>query len=190
MGKKNKGMAKNRSQLNINIDPNLLLKLKSEAMKNGQTLTAYITDKLNEVSIEAPGESLEQRLTEIEKLVGIDTISSPQEKTIGTIFTNEGAKAYGEMAKTLFDSHARRKGLTRDSALKELALYLKNYEHSNPELVFQILLGNHDLTGIEMTGAYRKGSCAMRSALVDWCNDPLEELNEAFLNAVITNSLV
>ena len=67
---------------------------------------------------------------------------------------------------------------------------LKKLPDSLPELVFAILLGNHDLTGAEMTGAYRKGSCAMRAALVQWANDPLEKLNEAFLGAVIMKSLI
>ena len=73
--------------------------------------------------------------------------------------------------------------------MKELAVKLAKLPHSSPELVFQILLGNHDLKGIEMTNAYRHGSCAMRTALVEWSNDSLEDLNEAFLNAVITKSL-
>ena len=73
--------------------------------------------------------------------------------------------------------------------MQELAANLEKLPHSSPELVFQILLGNHDLTGLEMTNAYRYGACAMRTALVDWSNDPLEDLNEAFLNAVITKSL-
>ena len=73
--------------------------------------------------------------------------------------------------------------------MKELGAHLIKLPYSSPELVFQILLGNQQLTGLEMTNAYRHGSCAMRTALSQWCNDSLEELNEAFLNSVITKSL-
>ena len=111
------------------------------------------------------------------------------EKQIGAIFTDEGAKAYGDIARAEFQSHMEKKGLTIHDALQEIDHHLKNNPHSNPELVFQILLGNHILTGLEMTIAYRNGSCAMRSALNDWTQDPLEKLNEAFLNAVKTKSL-
>ena len=58
-----------------------------------------------------------------------------------------------------------------------------------PTLVFQILRGSQDLTGDEMTHAYRTGSCAMRTVLMQRCQDPLEELNRAFLDAVITKEL-
>ena len=41
---------KDKSQLNIKIDPNLLLRIKSEAIKSGKTLTAYITELLEQTS--------------------------------------------------------------------------------------------------------------------------------------------
>ena len=40
-----------------------------------------------------------------------------------------------------------------------------------------------------MTKAYRKGYCPMRIAMADWCNDPLETLNEAYLNAVLSKNV-
>ena len=39
-------MAKDRTQLNINIDPELLISLKSQAIKSGKTLTEFITERL------------------------------------------------------------------------------------------------------------------------------------------------
>ncbi len=182
-------MAKERTQLNINIDPDLLLKLKAEAIKSGKTLTDFVTDHLRNRSEKQPADSLESRLSRIESFLKLDQSSYDQDKPIGTIFTDQGAKEYGAIAKEAFDSHMKKKGLTIHAALQEVDHHLKNYPHSNPELVFQILLGTHILTGLEMTIAYRHGSCAMRSALNDWTNDPLEKLNQAFLDAVITKSL-
>jgi len=46
------------------------------------------------------------------------------------------------------------------------------------------------LTGLEMTNAYRNGSCGMRSALSEWTNSYLEPLNEAFLNVLDEKKLV
>tara|TARA_B100000945_G_C20238066_1_gene528564 strand:- start:193 stop:366 length:174 start_codon:yes stop_codon:yes gene_type:complete len=57
-------------------------------------------------------------------------------------------------------------------------------------MVFDILLGNHELKGIEMTVAYRNGSFGIRSALSEWTKSSLEPLNEAFLKAVEAKNLV
>ena len=182
-------MPKERTQLNINIDPELLLKLKSAAIKNRMTLTEFVTEKLATVKSISKNDALEQRLAKIERHLNLDKNSSGPERTIGSIFTDDGAKNYGEVARRLFEAFLKKKGLSKEDGLKELGVYLAKLPHSYPELIFQILLGKHDLTGLEMTNAYRHGSCAMRTALVEWSNDPLEDLNKAFLNAVITKSL-
>ncbi len=182
-------MSNGRTQLNINIDPKLLLRLKSEAIKNGKTLTQYVTDQLKGVPQSSSPSSLEERLSSLEKVIFHDNQKSELKKTRGSIFTDKGAAEYGRVAKAEFDSFRKKKGLTTNAALMELDQHLKNYPHSNPELIFQILLGTHDLTGFEMTNAYRHGSCAMRSALNDWTKDSLEKLNQAFLQAVVTKDL-
>ncbi len=186
-------MAKERTQLNINIDPKLLVKLKSESIKNGKTLTEFVTEKLASISTDSTSssqDSLEQRLTKIENHLNLNNKSYASEKSIGAIFTDEGAKEYGDVSKKLFELHLKKKKLSIGDGLKELSTYLDKLPNSNPELVYQILLGTHALTGKEMTIAYRHGSCAMRTALIEFCNDPLEELNTAFLKAVISKSLV
>ncbi len=182
-------MPQKKAQLNIKIDPKLLLRLKSEAIKSGQTLTDFVTEKLSNTPLRSTDSSLEQRLAKTEQLLNLDKYSSNKEKTIGTIFTDHGAKKYGEVAKALFDLHRKKKGISLEVALQEITSHLKELPHSAPELVFNILLGTHVLTGLEMTNAYRHGSCAMRTALSKWSNETLEELNDAFLNAVITKSL-
>ena len=182
-------MPKERAQLNIKIDPELLIKIKAEAIKNGMTLTDFVTRKLENIESISNNDVLEQRLTKIEQHLNLDKNSSDPKKSIGSIFTDDGAKNYGEVARRLFDVFRKKKGLTKEDGLQELAVNLERLPYSSPELVFQILLGNHSLTGLEMTNAYRYGACAMRTALVEWCNDPLDDLNEAFLNAVITKSL-
>ena len=182
-------MPRARTQLNINIDPALLAELKSEAIKNGKTLTDLVTEKLRVKTEEYSEKLFESRIMRIEKLLMLDKKSSIKGKDIGSIFTDQGAKEYSEVAKSEFQSHAVKKGLTVKAALIEIDYHLKNYAHSNHELIFQILMGNHQLTGLEMTIAHRHGYCAMRAALADWANDPLEKLNKAYINAVIEKSL-
>ncbi len=183
-------MPRERTQLNINIDPSLLVRLKSEAIKQGKTLTDFVVDILQGSDSLKSSSNLEERLLKIESFLKLDENVPNKTQSIGTLFTDEGAKGYGKVAKKEFEEFAKKKGITLEVALEELATVLKKYPYSNPELVFQILIGNHDLTGLEMTLAYRRGSCAMRSALNEWTNDSLEALNEAFLKAVKTKNLV
>ena len=182
-------MPRERTQLNININPALLLKLKSEAIKQGKTLTDFVVEKLQESAAIVSDDNLEQRLLRVEALMGIDHKLPDESNNIGTIFTEKGANKYGETAKQEFESIVKKRGITLQVGLEEVSKCLQKYPYSNPELVFQILLGTHQLTALEMTIAYRNGSCAMRSALNDWSNEPLEKLNEAFLKAVRTKSL-
>ncbi len=182
-------MARSRKQLNINIDPELLLNLKSEAIKSGKTLTEFVTAQLQKIATESREDTLEARLLKIEEHLGLTSRDNKKKQQIGTIFTDEGAKEYGKKAKELFNSNCKKKRITIESGLEELLTHLQKYEYGDPELVSLILLDQHDLTGLEMTIAYRYGSCAMRSALCDWANEPLEDLNKAFLNAVIVKSL-
>ena len=192
---KKKMKSEDKSQLNIKIDPKLLLKLKSEAIKSGKTLTTFITELLEQVSSTATTDidTLEQRLLRVEKKLNlIEKFSLDKEEDLNfrkTIFSNDGAKKYGEVAKELFDLHRKEKNLSLKEAFDELSICLANYE-SQQVLVFKLLSGNHELTGMEMTDAYRNGSCGMRSALSEWTNSSLEPLNEAFLNAVEVKNLV
>ncbi len=187
--------SEDKSQLNIKIDPDLLLKLKAKAIKSGKTLTAFVTELLEQGSIQATSDIdiLEKRLLRIEEMLNIkENVHSDKEENLTqskTIFSNSGAKKYGEVAKELFDLHRIEKKLSLKDAFVELSTCLDNYD-SQPELVLELLSGNHELTGLEMTDAYRNGSCGMRSALSEWTNSSLEPLNEAFLNAVEVKNLL
>ena len=188
-------MSKDKSQLNIKIDPELLLQLKSKAIKSGKTLTAFVTELLEQGPTQVTNDFdiLEKRLLKLEERLNLtnELSSDKEEKVVQSIsiFSDSGAKIYGEIARELFELHRKEKKLSMKDALGELSICLKNYD-SYPELVFQILLGNHVLTGLEMTNAYRNGSCGMRSALSEWTNSSLDSLNEAFLNAVDAKKLV
>ena len=95
-------MSKERTQLNVNIDPELLLKLKSQAIKNGKTLTEFVVSQLKHIPEEISEDTLEKRLLRIEKILFMDKPSSYKGKKIGTIFTDKGAREYGEIAKSEF----------------------------------------------------------------------------------------
>tara|TARA_R100000664_G_C2712791_1_gene108942 strand:- start:34 stop:588 length:555 start_codon:yes stop_codon:yes gene_type:complete len=181
---------KDKAQLNVKIDPRLLVSLKAEAIKSGKTLTNYITDLLEQNSKPKKSEDyelLEARLLRVEKQ--LDLKSTKEIEPNETIFSDSGAKKYGDMARQLFEHHRKAKNLSLKDAFAELSVCLSHYD-SRPELVFQLLSGEQDLTGKKMTEAYRVGSCGLRSALCEWINDDLEPLNDAFLSAVEIKQLV
>ena len=107
--------SEDKSQLNIKIDPQLLLNLKAKAIKSGKTLTAFVTDLLEQGSIQATSDIdiLEQRLLRIEELLNLkDNFHSDKEENSTqskTIFSDSGAKIYGEIARELFELHRKEK---------------------------------------------------------------------------------
>jgi len=75
-------MSKDKSQLNIKIDPELLLELKSKAIKSGKTLTAFVTELLEQGSIKVNDDfyTLEKRLLKLEELLNLThNVSSDKE---------------------------------------------------------------------------------------------------------------
>ena len=114
----NKVMAKDKSQLNIKIDPQLLLRLKSEAIKSGKTLTDFVTNILEQapVKVTTDIDILEKRLLRVEKQLNLKVKSSSDKKEEVNesmiIFSNSGAKRYGEVAKELFELHRKEKKLS------------------------------------------------------------------------------
>ena len=69
-------MTRERTQLNINIDPELLLELKSNAMKAGKTLTQYVTEQLKKGSHSRDTDLLEERLLKIEEHLALNSNST------------------------------------------------------------------------------------------------------------------
>ena len=177
---------------NIRIEPDLLIALKSQAIKDGISLSSLINKKLKQFHIETKNEILEQKLLSIEKrlnsLSNFKLEIENKANNTSSIFSDTGAKKYGEAAKNFFDMYKDKMKLTFNQAFDELSKYLSKYE-GQPEMVRALLSGEHILTGIEMTDAYRKGSCAMRSALNEWTKSSSDDLNNAFLEAVITENL-
>ena len=182
-----KKMSSEEYHPNIRIEPDLLITLKLEAIKNGISLSSLINEKLKQFNIEKKNEILEQKLLSIEKR--LNSLSNykleieNKANNTSTIFSDTGAKKYGEAAKNLFDMYRDKMKQTFDQAFDELLKFLAKYE-GQPELVRGILSGKHVLTGLEMTKAYRNGSCGMRSALNDWSKTSSEKLDETFLEAV------
>ena len=167
-------MTNKRTQLNINIDPALLNRLKIVALRTGKTLTQYITEKLEDIEeVEEVKQAVDAdfltRLENIEKHLNLNQMklatarSNDKEK----LFSDKGAKEYGQLYREVFTSTVKSKGITIKEGLRELIFHLIQ-NNSNIELVYNILLSNHELNGIEMTNEYYNGVCKMRASLNSW----------------------
>ena len=101
---------------NIRIEPNLLIALKLEAIKKGISLTSLINEKLKQFHIETKNEILEQKLLNIEKrlnsLSNFKLEIENKANNTSSIFSDAGAKKYGEAAKNYFDMYRDKMKLT------------------------------------------------------------------------------
>ena len=61
-----------RSQLNIKIDPLLLAQVKSEAIKQGVTVTEFVTSALTKALNGDGAGTVEERLRRLEQHLGLD----------------------------------------------------------------------------------------------------------------------
>ena len=87
----NRKMAKDRTQLNITIDPQLLAKLKREAIKNGFTLKEFVTLKLSEVEESSTNDVIEARLARLERHLNLSHVASIPEDNNASISTDAEA---------------------------------------------------------------------------------------------------
>ncbi len=56
-----------RTQLNINIDPDLMQKLKEGSIKSGKTITEFVSDAITDQLENTISEDLETRMSAVEK---------------------------------------------------------------------------------------------------------------------------
>ena len=106
-------MAKEKSQLNVQIDPQLLIALKFEAINSGKTLSAFVTERLTQSHQDVNGEILEERLQRIEKQLDLlNNFKRDVENKINverSIFSDSGAKKYGEVAREIFELNQKKR---------------------------------------------------------------------------------
>ena len=165
--------------------------MQSQAMRSGLTLTEFAIRALSNAIEPSKEERIEESLSKLEAtLENFKEAYLPLENSglIGSIrekqFTDQGAKAYSIAAINEFKKHAAIKGLSVGQALDELADITAKYQ-GDLELITQILIGHHELTGLEMSQAVKAtGNCPMMKTLQDWSRDPLLELGKAFVNAM------
>ncbi len=168
-----------RSQLNINIAPELLGELKGRAMMSGKTLSSYITEIIvkklteeEESTFNYRLNTMEIRLNQLESKIGIVTLSKQKE----TPFTTEEAQRCTAFIKDLFTLIAQKKCFSsKKSAWDDFLPHVTSFDQWNNfhTLRLQEVLFIEDgepLTAQELN-ALTKGKecpCPIRTGFINW----------------------
>ncbi len=189
----------NRTQLNINVSPELLKSIKQNAIKSGLTITKYVSqlikcylsnEDIEESDINARVLAMEKQLetiTEYIKKQGqngtsvkeelIRSKNSSKEKT----WNIKNSAEYGQALRNHFTVIAKDKGLTEWDAWAELksteTLTIKTSEYL--KACQGVLSGHITLTPELINECLRVyGDCPARQALEKWSSSKIDPLRE------------
>ena len=171
-----------RTQLNINIDPALLLKLKSEAIKQGKTVTDFVSLAIkNQVNNAFAEKNLEDRVSSVEQRISVlensfSRVSSSQKITP---FTIREAENCNEFIKGVFREEAKKKQYksTMD-AWDDLIAHIDCFDQWNDiytlRLKEALFIKDGDLLTADEMNTLTKGKicpCPIRTGLINWVNN-------------------
>ena len=171
-----------RTQLNINIDPNLLKEIKTSARKEGKSLVEYVNDFFkkhlnNDASddVEIRLSNHENRLNLIEENIGL---AIKQKKNFPD-FTPQEAANFNDFVKAIFQKEVKRKkyNSTKD-ACNDLISHLNCFDIWNEKCSLrlkEILFIDHgdSLDCDEMNALKDSQICPspLRTGIINWINN-------------------
>ena len=171
-----------RTQLNINIDPNLLKEIKTSARKEGKSLVEYVNDFFkkhlnNDASddVEIRLSNHENRLMLIEENIGL----AIKQKKKFPDFTPQEAANFNDFVKAIFQKEVKRKkyNSTKD-ACNDLISHLNCFDKWNEKCSLrlkEILFIDHgdSLDCDEMNSLKDSQICPspLRTGIINWINN-------------------
>ena len=174
-----------RTQLNTNINPDLLNKLKKMAMMSGKTLSSFVCESLaNQIEnvaledIDPKVQLIEERLEYLESMV---SSLLPENQKINS-YTIDEAKNCNEFFKAIFKEEMIRKQYeSPKDAWNELIANISCFDQWNDTFTLrlkEILFIDHGdpLTSDElnMLTNGKTCPCPIRSGLINWINNSEE----------------
>ncbi|AAQ00276.1 MULTISPECIES: hypothetical protein [Prochlorococcus] len=187
-----------RQQLNINIDPSLLLQAKSCAIKNGKTLTEFVVDALTSKICELTNNLEQSNEIEMEYIVH----QMLEELVKGKKFSDLGSIEYSKVLSNTFQQLVIEKDTTLPKALEEIekvidpflvpSLLIDNEGRRNLAtaeqqilLVKEILIGSSVASADHLNQAVAQtGTCPALKSLELFAGRKLPLLNLYFLKAI------
>ena len=171
-----------RTQLNINIDPNLLKEIKASARKSGKSLVDYVNDFFRSHLHHDVDSDLEMRLSNHEKrLKFIEEhmlLDIKQNKKISD-FTPQEAENFNDFVKAIFKKEVKRKQYNSPAdAWHDLVSHLNCFDKWNERCSLrlkEILFIDHGdaLNSDEMNSLKESEMCPspIRTGIINWINN-------------------
>ena len=171
-----------RTQLNVNIDPNLLKEIKASARKSGKTLVDYVNDFFRNhldhdasVDVQMRLSNHEKRLKFIEENMLLDI---KKNKKI-SYFTPEEADNFNDFVKAIFKKEVKRKQYNSPTdAWHDLVSHLNCFDKWNERCSLrlkEILFIDHGdaLNSDEMNSLKESEMCPspIRTGIINWINN-------------------
>ena len=172
-----------KSQFNIKISKDLLIKVKRQAMMSGKSLTEHITDlvssSLSENTIENTDNNNSNKIKNLEnRLLKIESIVSNREYISQKLkpFTNSEAINCTKFMRGFFDQEREKRNFdNKNEAFEDLLKHVKAFEDLNKvfaDRLKEIMLGDNPTpwSGKELNDLVGedKCNCSIRKGLINW----------------------
>ena len=198
-----------RTQLNVNISPELLKSLKHNAIKSGMTLANYVTEIIkcyisNEDLIEEEEQNNSNRVS-----ARIESIENQLDSVINQLnmlnnakktydikanqeiagFTKQGSITFGKAVSKLFEDECKKRNLNTQEAVIELTPLIQstfNIKYWGP--LIEMFSENKILTTPDLLYEVYEahdGKCPMYDLFYKWCGKEPSIIEDKFLEAII-----
>ena len=172
-----------KSQFNIKISKDLLIKVKRQAMMSGKSLTEHITDlitkSLLENSLQESNDFSHERFRDMEdRLITLESIVSNREYISEKIkpFTNSDAINCTKFMKGIFDKEIEKRNfIDKNQAFDDFFNHLVTFiqiDDFPTDRLKEIMLSDktEPWSGKELNyfASYNKCNCPIRKGLIDW----------------------
>ena len=124
-----------RTQLNVNIDPQLLARLKSAAIREGKTISQFVSESLILQLEDTPPLTIDSKLDLVEKRLktieaSIFQLASADSQIIK--YSEEDVEKFNQFVKLVFTKETKRKQYrSSKDAWEELIVYINCFEQWN-----------------------------------------------------------
>ncbi len=198
-------MASSRTQLNVNINPELLKILKQNSIKSGMTLANYVTQLIkvyvskedileNEDNVNSRIDNIEQQLKDISAKLSKITESKNnsrnyllQNKITG--FSKDGSKAFCDSANQFFSEECKKRNLTIQEALIEITpLIQSSFKINYWGNVIKMFAENKiNASNVLMYKIYNEhgGNCPLTEVFHKWTGKKAQLVEKKMLEAAI-----
>ncbi len=171
-----------RSQLNVNIDPTLLEKIKESARISGKSLVSFVSDCFVNQITDFPVQSLNSRFQMIEQRLQLieEKLQLPSEQSQDLqSFTSKEVKNFNEFIKAIFRTELKRKGYgSIKEAWDDLINHINCFEQWNETCSFRLkeslFIEHADPLTSEEISHLREGQICpqpIRTGIINWIND-------------------